>query len=165
MFDFEKGPLIRVRLLRLKETEHAIIAATHHIICDAWSMEILAHEVTQIYDAFQAGQPSPLVPLQVQFADYSVWQRDYLQGEVIESLLKYWRQKLDGLTPFSLPSDRPRRPGVPPAQRTHSFQISRPLQARLNDLCHREQATLYMLMLAAFKVLLHRYSGADDIAV
>ena len=112
MFGYEKGPLILRRgCCRLKDTEHVVIAATHHIICDAWSMEILAHEVTQVYDAFQAGRPSPLPPLPVQFADYSVWQREYLKEDVIESLLKYWRQKLDGLAPFTLPSDRPRTGG------------------------------------------------------
>ena len=164
-FDLEKGPLIRIRLLRFGETEHVVLATTHHVISDAWSMEIVAHELAALYDAFHTRQPSPLPPLPAQYTDYSVWQREYLQGEVVEHLLKYWRKKLDGLKPLSLPLDRPRQSGATAIQRVHAFRVPRRLRDRLVRLCQREHVTLYMLTLAVYKLLLHRYSGAGDIAV
>ena len=164
-FDLEKGPLIRVRLLRFGETEHVVLATTHHVISDAWSMEIVAHELAALYDAFHSQQPSPLPPLPAQYTDYSVWQREYLQGEVVQHLLTYWRKKLDGLQPLRLPLDRPRKSGATAIQRVHAFRVPRRLRDRLVRLCQREQVTLYMLTLAAYKLLLHRYSGAGDVAV
>jgi amino acid adenylation domain-containing protein len=164
-FDLEKGPLIRMRLLRFSETEHVVLATTHHVASDAWSMEIVARELAALYDAFHSRQPSPLPPLQAQYTDYSVWQRGYLQGDVVQNLLNYWRKKLDGLQPIKLPLDRPRKTGASANQRVHNFRVPRRLRDRLVRLCQREQVTLYMLTLAVYKMLLHRYSGTSDVAV
>jgi amino acid adenylation domain-containing protein len=164
-FDLENGPLIRMRLLRFSETEHVVLAAAHHVISDAWSMEIVARELSALYDAFHSRQPSPLPPLAAQYTDYSVWQREYLQGDVVQHLLAYWRQKLDGLQPLRLRLDRPRKPGAAAIQRVHAFRVPRSLRDRLLRLCQREQVTLYMLTLAVYKMLLNRYSGTSDIAV
>ncbi len=164
-FDLDNGPLIRIRLLRFGESEHVVLATTHHVICDAWSMEIVAHELAALYDAFHTRQPSPLPPLTAQYTDYSVWQREYLQGEVVQQLLRYWRKKLDGLKPLRLPLDRPRQPGAAAIQRVHAFRVPRRLRDRLVRLCQREHVTLYMLTLAVYKLLLHRHSGAGNVAV
>src|SRR5581483_11813817 len=105
------------------------------IICDAWSLDVLSHEVAALYDARQSGRPSPLPPLSVQYADYSVWQRNFLQGESLDSLLGYWRTKLDGISPAELPTDHPRRSSELREQAQHGFQISSRLKVRLERLC------------------------------
>ncbi len=132
-FDFETGPLIRVRLLRFGTTEHVILATTHHLISDAWSMELVAHELAALYDAFHSRRPSPLPPLPAQYTDYSIWQRGYLQGEVVQDLLKYWRKKLDGLQPLSLPLDPPRKPGAAADQRATPSAFRAPSETGLTN--------------------------------
>ena len=164
-FDLAERPPFRLRLLRLSDTEHVLLVCAHHVIADGWSLDVLASEVAQIYDAFSAERPSPLPELTVQYADYAVWQRNYMQGEVLDSLLNYWRTKLDGFAPVELPTDRPRRVGVQHAQRAYTFQLPHRLKVRLNRLCSAASVTPYMLFLAAFQALLHRYTDATDIAV
>ena len=165
-FDLERGPLLRASLLRLSEQEHVALFTVHHISSDGWSMDVLNREVTTIYEAYKLGQPSPLPELTIQYADFAVWQRQWLQGEVLDKQLNYWKKQLAGAPPLiELPTDRPR-----PAMQTYrglvyGVRVSPTVVKGLRDLCRQEGVTLFMTMLAAFKVLLSRYSGQDDIVV
>ena len=165
-FDLAAGPLLRARLLRLDETEHILLFTMHHIVSDNWSMGVLMTEVSTLYTAFVLGRPSPLPELPIQYADFAVWQREYLKGEVMERQLAYWRERLAGAPPvLELPTDRPR-----PAVRTlrgavQGVQLPGGLTAELRTLSRREGVTMYMLMLAAFQTLLMRYTGQEDVVV
>jgi hypothetical protein len=101
------GPLLRVFLLKLDETDHVLLLNLHHIICDDWSIGVLIRELSAIYTAFAQNQPSPLAELPLQYADFAHWQREWLQTEVLETQLTYWRQQLDGIARLNLPTDRP----------------------------------------------------------
>ncbi|ABW31356.1 non-ribosomal peptide synthetase [Acaryochloris marina] len=165
-FDLTQAPLLRVTLIRLTDTEHVVLLTMHHIISDAWSMDILLQELTALYGAFSAGQPSPLSELSIQYADLAVWQRQWLQGEVLERHLSYWHQQLGGNLPIlQLPSDRP-RPRVQSFRGAkHTFTLSAELTAALKALSQQAGVTLFMTLLASFKVLLHRYTGQADLLV
>ena len=164
-FDLEQGPLLRGCLLRLAEDEHVALFTMHHIVADGWSVGVLIQEVAQLYPALAAGRPAPLPELPVQYADFAFWQRQWLQGEQLQSQLAYWRERLAGLSPLELPTDRP-RPAL------QSFRgaslpvlLSGPLSQGLQALSRREGVTLFMTLLAAFQTLLCRYSGQEDVAV
>jgi len=165
-FNLAEGPLLRATLLRLDEAEHILLLTMHHIISDGWSMGVLVREMAALYQAFAAGQPSPLPELPIQYADYAHWQREWLQGEVLEKQLAYWRERLGDEPPvLELPTDRPR-----PAVRTNrGASLTATLPARLlqdlNALARQEGVTLFMVLLAAFQTLLSRYSGQTDISV
>jgi hypothetical protein len=165
-FDLERGPLLRTRLLRLGEREHVLLASMHHIVSDGWSMGVLVREFCALYEAFSHGRPSPLPPLPIQYADFAVWQREWLSGGRLEEQLGYWREQLRDLPPaFELPFDH-RRPAAPSyrgatLRRTLDPECCR----RLRTLCREEGVTLYMLLLAAFQLLLYRYSGQPDVVV
>ena len=164
-FDLEAGPLLRAQLLRLAAEEHLLLLNVHHIVSDGWSMGVLWRELSSLYTAFVSGHAPDLPRLPIQYADYAVWQREWLQGEVLEGQLAYWKEKLADLSTLELPTDRP-RPPVPSYQGAHlTFDLPAPLTQALKELGRREGATLFMTLLAAFQVLLHRYSGQDDIAV
>ncbi|MGQ0554672.1 MAG: amino acid adenylation domain-containing protein [Nitrospiraceae bacterium] len=165
-FDLRTGPLMRVRLLKLGPQEHILILTLHHIVCDGWSSQILAREFGTLYEACEASVPSPLPPLPIQYADYAVWQREWLQGAVIEERLAYWKEKLKGRVPvLDLPTDRP-RPAVQNDRGARlAFVVSRDLTARLYALSRSRNATLFMTLLAAFQVLLMRYSGLEEFCV
>ena len=165
-FDLSQGPLLRATLLQLDDKEHILLLTTHHIVSDAWSLGILFREFAILYDAYSGGKTSPLPELPVQYADYAVWQREWLQGEVLECQLSYWKQHLGvGLPVLSLPTNRPR----PPIQsfRGARQQVALPesLTTALNELSQREGVTLFMTLLAAFQTLLYRYTGEEDIVV
>ncbi|MDP9121854.1 MAG: amino acid adenylation domain-containing protein, partial [Acidobacteriota bacterium] len=165
-FDLGRGPLLRAGLWRLDETEHVLLFALHHIIGDGWSMGVLVREVTALYAAFAAGQPSPLPELPVQYADFAAWQRSWLSGEVLEGELQYWRDHLSGVPPIlELPTDRP-RPAVQ-SFRGAARRLSLPptLSEALAALSRREGATLFMTLLAAWSVLLSRFTGRSDFTV
>ncbi|CUS36981.1 putative Multi-domain non-ribosomal peptide synthetase [Candidatus Nitrospira nitrosa] len=162
-FDLRSGPVMRVRLLKLRPQEHILVLTLHHIVCDGWSSQILAQEFGALYEAFDAGLPSPLPPLPIQYADYAVWQGGWLQGSVIEERLAYWKEKLKGKLPvLDLPSDRPRQVIQSDRGARFPFSVSRDLVDRLQTLSRTQGATLFMTLLAAFQVLLMRYSGLDD---
>lgn len=162
-FDLRGGPVMRVRLLKLRPQEHILVLTLHHIVCDGWSSQILAREFGALYEAFDAGLPSSLPPLPIQYADYAVWQRGWLQGSVIEERLAYWKEKLKGKLPvLDLPSDRPRQVIQSDRGARFPFSVSRDLVDRLHTLSRTQGATLFMTLLAAFQVLLMRYSGLDD---
>jgi amino acid adenylation domain-containing protein len=165
-FDLTRGPLLRVRLLRLDEQQHVLILVFHHIVSDGWSRAVLFRELSELYDASCAGEPYPLSDLPIQYSDYAVWQREWLQGEVLEDQLSYWKEQLaDAPGLLKLPTDRQR-----PAIQTHRgatqfLKLSQPLTDRLKALSRRENASLFMTLLAAFQTLLHRYTDQDDILV
>ena len=165
-FDLARGPLLRGLLLRLAEREHLIAVTLHHIVSDGWSLGILIREVEALYDAFAEGRPSPLPDLQVQYADFAVWQSSWLRGEVLEGEIAFWRRQLAGLPPLlELPTDRP-RPAVQSFRgASRPVRLSAELTRQMEALAGREGATLFMVLLAGFKSLLARYSGQQDLAV
>ena len=165
-FDLERGPLVRASLLRLGGEEHVLLLNMHHIVGDDWSFSVLMRELMALYEAFSQGDPSPLKELPIQYADYAVWQREWLQGEQLEAQLAYWKQQLSGAPAvLALPTDRP-RPAVPSYQGANdSLALPKQLSEQLRALSQREGVTLYMTLLAAFQTLLMRYSGQEDIVV
>jgi acyl transferase domain-containing protein len=165
-FDLSEAPMIRTRLLRLSEQDHIALCTVHHIAFDAWSGGILFKELSELYEAFSKGEASPLAELPIQYADYASWQREFLQGEVLENQLSYWKTQLAGAPPLlNLPTDRPRS-DVPSYRGSREpFSLPAELSARLKELSRREDVTLFMLLLAAFQTLLGRYSKQDDVCV
>jgi amino acid adenylation domain-containing protein len=165
-FDLAAGPLLRARVLRLSEQEHMLLCTMHHIISDGWSMEVLTRELTTLYEAYAKGEPSPLPELPIQYADYAHWQREWLQGEVLEQQLNYWKQQLSGgPAVLELPTDYP-RPAVQTFRGAHqSLTLPAKLTTELKALTQREGVTLFMTLLAAFQTLLSRYSGQDEIVI
>ncbi|RMF32232.1 MAG: non-ribosomal peptide synthetase, partial [Chloroflexi bacterium] len=165
-FDLAQGPLIRALLLQLDDDDHIALLTMHHIVSDGWSMGILIQEIAVLYDAFSQGRPSPLPELPIQYADFAAWQRKWLQGEVLERQLAYWKEQLADLPPLlELPTDRP-RPAVQSFRgRTHSFVLPETLSRAIQELGRREGATLFMTLLAAFQALLYRYTGQERFAV
>ena len=165
-FDLSSDTMLRATLLRLDAEEHVLLLVMHHIASDGWSMGILSREFSDLYRAYSTGEPSPLPEMPVQYADFAVWQRQWLQGKVLEAQLAYWEEQLAGFPPsLDLPADHPR-----PAIRTYrgarqSFMLSRTLSKSLKLLSRQENVTLFMTLLAAFKTLLYRYTGQSDIMV
>src|SRR5216684_6577848 len=164
-FDLSRGPMLRVRALKLGEEEHVLLVTMHHIVSDGWSMGVLVREVAALYEAFVKGEESPLPELKIQYADYAVWQREWLQGEVLEEQLKYWREQLKDLQALEMPTDHPR-----PAVASHRgacvpVQISGELLGSLKELSEQEGSTLFMVLLAGFQVVMSRYSGQEDVVV
>jgi hypothetical protein len=165
-FNLAAGPLVRARLLCLSEEEHILLLTVHHIVTDAWSMDVLAREVAALYAAYALGEPSPLAPLQIQYADYAHWQRRWLGDEVLQAQVDYWaRQLADAPARSSLPSDRPR-----PAMQTHRgatlvSHLPAHVTAGLQAVALQAQGTLFMVLAAAFNVLLWRHSGQDDLCI
>jgi amino acid adenylation domain-containing protein len=165
-FDLAAGPVLRVTLFALAPEDHVLSVVMHHIASDGWSIGVLSREIAALYEAFRAGQPSPLPELTVQYADYAAWQRAWLSGEIEERQLAYWKQRLVGAPrALDLPTDRPRPPVPSHRGAMRSFTLGAEATAALHALARREGATLFMVLLAAFDVLLHRWSGQTDIVV
>jgi amino acid adenylation domain-containing protein len=165
-FDLERGPLLRVHLLALSVEEHVAVVVLHHIVADGWSLGILIRELGALYAAFVAGKPSPLVELPVQYADYAIWQRQWISGEVLAAQAAYWKERLSGApAAMALPIDHA-RPAVQSFKgAAYRFTLSREIAAALAQLARSEGATLFMVVLAAFQVLLSRWSGQQDVVV
>ncbi|MEG4530220.1 amino acid adenylation domain-containing protein [Microcoleus sp. D2_18a_D3] len=165
-FDLSQAPLLRAKLLHLSDSNWVLLLSTHHIISDAWSMGIFIQELATFYQAFSTSQPSPLPELSVQYADFASWQRQWLQGEVLETQLAYWKKQLGGNLPvLNLPTDRPRSAVQTFRGAVHKFTIPKAIAEEIAQLSQREKATLFMTLLAAFKTLLYRYTGQEDILV
>src|SRR5579859_46278 len=164
-FNLQQAPLLRGKLLRLDARNHVLLFTLHHIISDAWSAGVLAEEVSALYGAFSAGQPSPLPELPIQYADYSEWQRGWLEGGPLEEQLAYWKEQLAGVGMLQLPTDWPRPVSRSESGATRGFVIGAEVAQPLKKLAEGQGATLFMVMLAAFQTLLYRYSGQEDIAV
>jgi hypothetical protein len=166
-FDLAHDRLWRACLFKLAPERHLGLFTMHHIVSDGWSLEILIREVATLYEAYAGGRVSPLPELPFQYADFAMWQRDWLQGELLETQLGYWRRQLAGITELELPTDRPRPTG---AKRSlhgmkHRFEWSRQLSEALKRLSQREGLTLFMTTLTCFKILLRYLSNQDDIVV
>ena len=165
-FDLATGPLMRARLLQLDPDEHVLLLTMHHIVSDGWSMGIVFQELSAFYEAFTRGKLPGLPELSIQYASYTLWQREWLQGEELERQLGYWRKQLEGAPPvLELPTDRP-RPTVPTYRgQSQSLTLSPELSQGLKRLSRAEGVTLFMTLLAAFQTLLYRYTGQADLVV
>ncbi|HKQ08158.1 MAG TPA: amino acid adenylation domain-containing protein [Blastocatellia bacterium] len=164
-FDLRGGPVLRAALLRLQRDEHVLVVVMHHIASDGWSTGVLVSEFSRLYEAYSQGRPSALEELRIQYADYAVWQRQYLQGAVLDEQLSYWREQLAEAAVLELPTDR-----VRPAVASHrggsvGLRLSAELTQGLRRLSRQQGVTMFMTLLAAFKVVLSRYSGQREIAV
>ncbi|HEV2863877.1 MAG TPA: condensation domain-containing protein [Pyrinomonadaceae bacterium] len=165
-FNLERGPLVRVSLLQLGEREHVLLLSMHHIISDGWSVVLFVREVATLYGAFVGGNQSGMPELTVQYADFADWQRQWLQGEVLEGQLAYWTRQLAEAPAFlELPADRPRPPAQTFRGALEPFSLPAELSASLKALTRDEGVTLFMTLLAAFQLLLHRYTAEERCAV
>jgi hypothetical protein len=165
-FDLSQSPLLRFKLLRLAEDEHVLLRTTHHLINDRWSDSVFMRELAILYDAFALGKTSPLPELPIQYADFAYFQRQWLQGEILETQLTYWRNLLSGSLPtITLPCDAP-----PPIIQTYQgaaryLMIPKPLFDALKTLSQQQEVSLFVIVFAAFNLLLYQYSGQEDLIV
>ncbi|MDR3637953.1 MAG: amino acid adenylation domain-containing protein [Isosphaeraceae bacterium] len=165
-FDLERGPLYRLRLVRRSPARSLLLVTVHHIVADGWSVGVFRRELEELYPLFASGRPSTLPELPAQYADFALWQRDWLRGERLEKLLDYWRNQLVGIPPLlGLPTDFPRSNQQNFEGAAQSFVIPAPSVAPLEDLARSRRATLFMALLAVFDALLYHYTGQDDVAV
>ncbi|MBV9788343.1 MAG: amino acid adenylation domain-containing protein, partial [Chloroflexi bacterium] len=164
-FDLKHGPLLRAQIVQLGDLEHVLLLTIHHSVSDGWSQGILLHELTTLYQGFVQHEPAILPELPIQYADYAVWQRQWLSGAVLEQQIDYWRTQLANLAPLELPTDYPRPPLMSYAGAHTSFKLAPELSADLQRLSQQLGVTLFMTLLAGFQTLLSRYSGQSDIAV
>jgi surfactin family lipopeptide synthetase A len=164
-FDLTKGPLIRSRLLRLADRNHILVVTLHTIIADEWSLSILADELATLYEAYSAGESSPLPDLPIQYGDYAHSQREWLEGDVLNRHISYWRKRLADPPILELPTDRARPPVQGFRGARESLELSSSLSETLKDLSELEGAPLFVTLLAAFQTLLSRYTGQRDILV
>ncbi len=163
-FDLARGPLFRATLLKLGEQEHVLLLTLHHIISDGWSMGILMREISTLYAAFAQGHPSPLPELPIQYTDFARWQRQALKSPALGAQLSYWKRKLEGdLQPLQFHTSRPRSEEQSFQTASQSLALPLHLSEAIKDLSRRSGVTVFMMLLAAFKALLHRYTGQDDI--
>ncbi len=153
-------------LLRLAAQEHLLLTTMHHIISDGWSLGIFTHELAILYAAFSTGRPSPLPPLPIQYADFAHWQQQWRQSAARDAALTYWQQQLhDPLPILELPTDRPRTAALSFDTARQFLRLPGELVQALTRLCRREGSTLFMTLLAAFKILLYSYTGQVDLCV
>jgi amino acid adenylation domain-containing protein len=165
-FDLTNGPLIRAKLIQIEEHTHLLMLSLHHIIADAWSLSILFRELSVLYRAALEKREEPLPALPIQFADYALWQRERLEGGRLQADLDYWQQKMQGAPPLlDLPADHPRPAIQGSAGAHHAFDIPLALTESLLALGRQEQSTLFMTLLAAFQVVLYRYTGQQDLVI
>jgi len=164
-FDLSRDLMLRVLLLRLADQEHILLIVKHHIASDAWSSGILWQELAALYKAFVCGESPGLPELSIQYADFASWQRNWLQGKVLENQLSYWKRQLTGITPLRLPTDRPRSELKNRTSARECLTLPENLCESLKDLSREEGVTLFMTLLAGFQTLLHRYTQQEDIVV
>ncbi|MDZ8030985.1 condensation domain-containing protein [Nostoc sp. DedSLP04] len=166
LFNLAQGPLLRTTLLHLSEQQYVLLLIMHHIVSDGWSIGLLIKEVTALYEAFCKGQPSPLSELPIQYADFAAWQQNWLQGEVLNTLLTYWKKQLgDNLPVLQLPIIRQPSEMKTSQEERQSFILSKTLSQAIKKLGDSVGTTLFMTLLGAFKVLLYWYTGDRDIVV
>src|SRR5580704_10387154 len=166
VFNLETGPVFRASLLKLGEQDHALLLNTHHIVSDGWSIWQFVRELAALYEAFTTDKPSPLAELRIQYADFAIWQRSWMQSDMYNKQLAYWRKQLDGATAtLELPTDRVRPANPSYRGSTCRVVYPRSLTDKLNELSRREGVTLFMTLIAAYQTLLFRYSGQEDLSV
>ncbi|MHC4617196.1 MAG: non-ribosomal peptide synthetase [Planctomycetota bacterium] len=164
-FDLADGPLIRTSLIQMGSADFIFLLTLHHIIADGWSLDVFARELSSSYRALASGQPSPLEELPIQYADYAVWQRALMQGEMLEKQLAYWKEQLADLPLFELPADHPRPPIPSFRGDQHEVELPLPLVDRLKDLSVQSGTTLFMTLMAAFTAVLYRYTDQEDVVL
>jgi amino acid adenylation domain-containing protein len=164
-FRLDCAPLFRVQLLRVGEQEHVLLLTMHHIVSDGWSLDVMVRELMMLYNAFLHHHPSPFSELSIQYADFAVWQRNWLQGEILDHHLSYWRQELANLSMLQLPHDRASTASEEHSGRAFSFEFSPELVQSLAKLSHQYGLTSFMTLLAGYQALLYRWTGQTDIAV
>lgn len=165
-FNLSQGPLLRVMTLKLAEEDQVITVIIHHIITDGWSLELLVGEFVALYEAYGNGRASSLPELELQYADFAIWQREWLQGEVLDEGLRYWKKELSGNLPIiELPGARPRPKA--PGNKGEELTLFIPLEISkgVKDICRTENVTMFMALLAAFDILLHKYTGHEDVVI
>ena len=164
-FDLTRGPLARISLLRLGDSEHTVLLTMHHLITDGWSFNLAGEELITLYQAFRQGRPSPLPIPPIQYADFARWQREQFQSGAWTTQIERWNRRLAGVPPLELPTDRPRPPVRRALGAQHPLVLSPELSDAVRALCRSEGLTPFMTLLAAFELLLGRWSGQDDFAV
>ncbi|HEX8460361.1 MAG TPA: amino acid adenylation domain-containing protein, partial [Segetibacter sp.] len=164
-FDLSKDHMLRAHLIELGHQDYLLVATMHHIASDGWSMSVLVNELVELYESAVKKVPSKLSPLEIQFADYAVWQRRYLSGKNLNNKLRYWKQKLGGVTPLELNTDYARPTVMGSKGAVETFSIDKELSQNLLEFSQKQGTTLFMTLLAAFKVLLYKYSGQSDICI
>jgi amino acid adenylation domain-containing protein len=164
-FDLEKGPLLRVKLLRMGEQDHVLLLAMNHIMSDGWSLEVLARELSELYGAEREQRKAALEELPMQYGDYAAWQRESVAGGELREQMGYWKKQLEGLERLELPTDHPRPAVASRNGATVQVDLGEELSRRIRELCRREGVTLFMVMLGAVQVLMWRYTGQQDLAV
>jgi pristinamycin I synthase-3/4 len=164
-FDLERGPLARTQLFKLGPEEHVLAGAFHHVASDGWSVEVFVREIAELYRAFVSARPPVLAPLPIQYADFAVWQREWLRGEVLERQLAFWKDQLRNLEPLRLVTDHPRPQVNGNRAASHRFAIEAATAEALRKLGRQHGATLFMTLMAGFQALLHRYTGQERIAL
>ncbi len=164
-FNLAADDMMRAAVINLSAEEHILVITMHHIASDGWSTSIFVKEILELYAASVENRPPDLLPLPIQYADFSIWQRSQLQGDVLQKKIEYWKNKLQGAEPLELPTDHI-RPAIQSRRgAVVSFKIDKDLSGKLQELSSQQNATIFMTLLAAFKVLLYRYSGQEDIIV
>ena len=164
-FDLSHAPLMRVTLLQLSEHDHILLVVMHHIVSDGWSIGVMVREFSQLYEAYVNGKESPLDEPKIQYLDYTVWQHNWLKGKILEEQLAYWRKQLADVPVLEFPADYSRAHFREQAGAKIDWKLPEKLSSDLNELSQREGVTLFMTLLAAFQLLLSRYSGQNDIAI
>jgi amino acid adenylation domain-containing protein len=164
-FDLEKGPLLRVKLLRIGEQEHVLLMTMDHIINDGWSGEVLVRELGELYGTEREGREAVLEDLPMQYGDYAAWQRESVAGGELQEQMRYWKKQLEGLERLELPTDHPRPAVASRHGATVQVELGEELSKRIRELCRREGVTLFMALLGGVQVLLWRYTGQQDLAV
>src|SRR5262249_5600098 len=157
--------LFRAIVVRLKVDIHVLLLTLHHIIADGWSLGVFGRELGAIYEALRAGTEPRLPELELQYRDYAAWQREWLQGEMLERQLGYWRAQLAGAPLLELPTDRPRPPIAGHRGASFGLEIDERLTSHVKELAREAKATVFMAVQASFQLLLARYSGQDDIVI
>ncbi len=165
-FDLSSGPLIRLKLLKISSQEHILLITMHHIISDGWSMSIFFNELSSLYNAFSTGEKFDLSPLSIQYADFVLWQRNWLQGDVFAAQISYWKNQLADIHDLlELPTDKPRPKELTYKGDHYKVSLPREVKDKLNQLSQDQGCSLFMTLLTAFQILLHRYTGQEKIVV
>jgi amino acid adenylation domain-containing protein/FkbH-like protein len=164
-FDLSQDDMLRAHLIELNEEEHLLVVTMHHLVSDGWSLSIFIEELSEFYGSFVQKRTTEVQRLELQYADYAIWQREHLQGELLERKILYWKTKLQGVAPLQLPTNFPRPAIQNTSGAVSTFSINKILSDRLYELSHEHGTTLFMTLQAAFKILLYRYTHQEDICI
>jgi amino acid adenylation domain-containing protein/non-ribosomal peptide synthase protein (TIGR01720 family) len=164
-FNLAEGPLVRVHLIRVSEADYALLINVHHIVTDGWSMPIVTREMEELYEAYAHDRPYPLAELPIQYPDYSAWQREFLTGDTLKQQVGYWHRHLEGAPTLELPTDRPRPPVMSYRGSIYRFVWPAALTERIRSVAVETGSSLNMVIMSGFYLMLHQYSGQDDLVV